>query len=67
MTDLVHYGIMVDTGEKFLSIPSELMTVTLRLRSQNLNVQVFVKGFKTSLFPNLFIDLIHLWYGDTYW
>ena len=31
------------------------------------NVKVFVKVFKTSLFPNLIIDLIHLWYDDTYW
>ena len=31
------------------------------------NVKVFVKVFKTSLFPNLTIDLIHLWYDDTYW
>ena len=45
------------------------MTVALRLRSQteNLNVKVFVKVFKTSLFPNLITDLIHLWYDDTYW
>ena len=31
------------------------------------NVKVFVKVFKTSLFPNLITDLIHLWYDDTYW
>ena len=31
------------------------------------NVKVFVKVFKTSLFPNLTTDLIHLWYDDTYW
>ena len=60
------FGIMIDTGQQFLSA---LMTVTLRLRSQtlNLNVKVFVKVFKTSLFPNLITDLIHLWYDDTYW
>ena len=58
---------MIDTGQKFLSAPSALMTVTLRSRSQNLNVKVFVKVFKTSLFPNLITDLIHLLYDDTYW
>ena len=72
---------MIDTGQKFLSAPSALMTVTLRSTSHtwNLNVKVFVKVFKNSLFPNLFVkvfknslfpnlitDLIHLWYGDTY-
>ena len=31
------------------------------------NVKVFVKVFKTSLFPNLITDLLHLWYDDTYW
>ena len=31
------------------------------------NVKVFVKVFKTALFPNLITDLIHLWYDDTYW
>ena len=31
------------------------------------NVKVFVKVFKTSLFPNLITDLIYLWYDDTYW
>ena len=58
---------MIDTGQKFLSAPSALMTVTLRSRSQNLNVKVFVKVFKTSLFPYLITDLIYLGYDDTYW
>ena len=60
---------MIDTGQQFLSAPSALMTVTLRSRSQtsNLNVKVFFKVFKTSLFPNLITGLIHLWYDDTYW
>ena len=58
---------MIDTGQQFLSAPSALMTVALRSRSQNLNVKVFVKVFKTSLFPNLISGLIHLWYDDTYW
>ena len=31
------------------------------------NVKVFIKIFKTSLFPNLNTDLIHLRYGYTYW
>ena len=39
----------------------------LALASASTNVKVFVKVFKTSLFPNLITDLIHLWYGDTYW
>ena len=37
------------------------------LASVSTNVKVFVKVFKTSLFPSLTIDLIHIWYNDTYW
>ena len=32
--DLFLFGIMIDTGQKFLSAPSALMTVTLKSRSQ---------------------------------
>ena len=41
-------------------LPSALVSVST-------NVKAFVKVFKTSLFPNLITDLIHLWYDDTYW
>ena len=30
-------------------------------------VKVFVKVFKTSLFPNRIMDLIQLWYDYTFW
>ena len=39
----------------------------LALALASTNVKIFVKVFKTSLFPNLITDLIHLWYDDTYW
>ena len=56
---------MIDTGQKFLSAQSAFMTLTLRSRSQtkNLNVEVFVKVFKTSLFPNLIIDFLSKFLG----
>ena len=44
-----------------------LLALALALASAYTNVKVFVKVFKTSLFPNLITDLIHLWYDDTYW
>ena len=44
-----------------------LMALVAALASASTNVKVFVKVFKTSLFPNLITDLIHLWYDDTYW
>ena len=37
------------------------------LVSVSTNVKVFVKDFKTTLFPNLITDLIHLWNDNTYW
>ena len=39
----------------------------LALELASTNVKVFVKVFKTSLFPNLITYLIRLWYDDTYW
>ena len=42
-------------------------TVGVVLASASTNVKVFVKVFKTTLFPNLITDLIRLWYDDTYW
>ena len=53
---------VIDTGQKFLSASLALMTVTLRSRLEtlNLDVKVFVKVFKISLFPNLTTDVIHL-------
>ena len=40
--------------------------IVLTLASASKNVKDFVKVFKTSLFHNLTIDLIYLWYDDTY-
>ena len=53
----------------FFSSPEQRSgrAIVLPLASALLNVKVFVKVFKTSLFPNLITDLIHLWYDDTYW
>ena len=49
------------------SASAALSALALVLASTSTNVKVFVKVFKTSLFPNLIIDLIHVWYDDTYW
>ena len=52
--------------EELLYYPPALV-LALVLALASTNVKVFVKVFKTSLFPNLITDLIHLWYDDTYW
>ena len=46
---------------------TESYCTTLESTLASTKVKVFVKVFKTSLFPNLITDLIHLWYDDTYW
>ena len=30
-------------------------------------LKFYVKVFRTSLFPNLVMDLVHMWYDDRYW
>ena len=60
---------MIDTGQKFSSPPSALMTRDLEVEVTDLEFKClsFVKVFKTSLNPNVITDFIHLWYDDTYW
>ena len=53
------------SGRAIVLPPALALALALVLASTN--VKVFVKVFKTSLFPNLITDLIHLWYDDTYW
>ena len=51
-------------SNRFLAI---VLPSALALESASTNVKVFVKDFKTSLFPNLITNLIRSWYDDTYW
>ena len=42
--------------------------LVLALASTNRRPQMFyVKVFRTSLFPNSFMDLVYIWYDDRYW
>ena len=56
---------MIDTGPKFYSVTSSAPYMTLRSRSQTCNF--YVKVFRTSLFSNPRMDLLHVWYDDRYW
>ena len=49
---------------KAIVLPSASAAV---LASACTNVKVFVTVFKTSLFPNLITDFVHLLYDYTYW
>ena len=51
-------------SQRAIILPS-VAELVLALASGSINVKVFVKVFKTSLFPNLITDLIQLWYDDT--
>ena len=53
-------------SRRAIVLPSAV-ALMLSLASASTNVKVFVKVFKTSLFPILITDLLHLWYDDTYW
>ena len=65
---------MIHIGPKFcqnlyiFSLPEQrsrraiVLPLAAAFASASTNDKVFVKNFKTSLFPNLITDLIHLWY-----
>ena len=46
--------------------PQRAIVLPRTSASVSTNVKVFIKVFKTSLFPNLITDLTHLCYDDTY-
>ena len=54
------------SGKAIVLTPALALALVLALASASTNINVFVKVFKTSLFPNLITDLIHFWYDDTY-
>ena len=49
-------------SQRAIVLPPSLVSMSV-----STNVKVFIKVFKTSLFPNLITDLLQLWYDDTYW
>ena len=64
------FGVMmIDTGPKFYTVPSPPHT---SLYGQGHGLKTFmskfcVKVFRTSLFPNPMMDLVHVWCDDRYW
>ena len=63
------FGVMIDTGPKFYIVPSQPPYMALRSRHglRTFMLEFCVKGFRTSLFPNPMMDLVHVWYNDRYW
>ena len=60
------FGVMIDTGPKFYTVPSPLPYITLRSRSPFMS-KFCAKVFRTSLFPNTMMDLVHVWYDHRCW
>ena len=63
------FGMMIDIGPKVYSVSSPTPCVTLRSshRLRTFMSKFYVKVFRTSLFPNPMMDLVHVWYDDRYW
>ena len=59
------FALMIGTGPKFYTVPSPAPYVALRSSSWTWNF--YAKVFRTSLFPNPMMDLVHVWYDDRYW
>ena len=65
--DLVIFGMMIDTGPKFYSVPSHSPCMTLSHGLKTFMLTFYVKIFRISLFPNPLMDLVHVWCDDRYW
>ena len=62
------FGMMIDIGPKYYGVPSPSLYMTLRSRSRTFfMLKFYVKDFRTSLFPNPMMDLVHVWFDDRYW
>ena len=57
------FGMMIDIGPKFYRVPSPPPMHDLKVKVTELLCQ----SFRTSLFPNPMMDLVHVWYDDGYW
>ena len=59
------FGMMVDIGPTFYGVPSPPP-----YRSSEFRIflsKFYIKVFRTSLFPNPSMDLMHVWYDDEHW
>ena len=67
--DLVH----VWCGDRYWSkilhsaIPTPIHDFKVKVTDLELLCYSFVLVFRTSLFPNPMMDLVHIWYDDRYW
>ena len=51
----------------FSTIPTPMHDLKVNVTDLELLLTFYVKVFRTSLFPNPLMDLVHIWCDDRYW
>ena len=51
----------------FSTIPTPMHDFKVKVADITFMLTFYVKVFRTSLFPNPLMDLVHVWYDDRYW
>ena len=67
--DLVHVWYDDRYWSKSLqgAIPTPVHDLKVKVRLGIFMLKFYVEVFRTSLFPNPLMDLVHVWYDDRYW
>ena len=68
MMDLVHvwYDDRYWSKNLHSAIPTPIHDLKVKVTNFEL-LNFYIKVFRTSLFPNPMMDLVHVWYDDRYW
>ena len=64
-----YFAIMIGMGPNFLSAIPAPMSMTLKLRSQTLEIlhqNIIFKFFKSQHLPKRRMDLVYIWHDDKY-
>ena len=51
----------------FSTIPTPMHDLKVKVMDRTFMLTFYVKDFRTSLFPNPLMDLVHVWCDDRYW
>lgn len=68
MTDLVYiwYDERYSFKVFFSSTPTHMHDLQVKVMERTFMLKFCVKDFKSSLFPNHYLDLFYIWYGNRY-
>ena len=69
LMDLVHIWCDDKYWSKILfnTIPTPMHDLKVKSQARTFMITFYVKVFRTSLFPNPIMDLVHVWCDDRYW